>query len=93
MLAAPMSLKARTLLMTACATGMRESELRNLRGCDINSAPGRMCIRVVQGKGGQDRYGLLNAEQLDQLRLYWRTCRRHASGADWLFPAGSNPSW
>jgi hypothetical protein len=35
-LGAPISLKARTLLMTACATGMRVSELCNLRGCDID---------------------------------------------------------
>ncbi len=51
-----------------------------------------MCIRVVQGKGGQDRYGLLDADLLAQLRLYWRTCRKHADGAGWLFPARANPS-
>ena len=36
-LAAPLSLKARTLLMTAYSTGLRVSELCNLRGCDIDS--------------------------------------------------------
>jgi len=92
LLAVPMSLKARTFLTTAYASGLRVSELCQLRGCDIDSAPDRMCIRVVQGKGGQDRYGLLTPELLDELRLYWRTCRRHANGADWLFPARSNPS-
>ena len=92
LLAVPMSPKARTFLTTAYASGLRVSELCQLRGCNIDSAPDRMCIRVVQGKGGQDRYGLLTAELLDQLRLYWRTCRGHASGADWLFPARSNPS-
>ena len=46
---APMSLKARTFLMTAYATGMRVSELCHLRGCDIDSSPDRMCIRVVAG--------------------------------------------
>ena len=56
---APMSIKARTFLMTAYATGMRVSELCNLRGCDIDSSPDRMCIRVVAGKGGHDRYSLL----------------------------------
>ena len=44
-LAAPVSMKARTLLMTAYATGLRVSELCNLRGCDIDSSPDRMCIR------------------------------------------------
>ena len=37
-LAAPMSMKARTLLMTAYASGLRVSELCRLRGCDIDSA-------------------------------------------------------
>ena len=92
LLGAPMSMKARTFLMTAYASGLRLSELCCLRGCDIDSAPDRMCIRVVQGKGGQDRYGLLDADLLAQLRLYWRTCRSHADGAAWLFPARANPS-
>ena len=86
-LGAPMSLKARTLLMTAYATGMRVSELCNLRGSDIDSSPDRMCIRVVAGKGGHDRCSLLTPELLEQLRLYWRQCRRHARPEDWLFPA------
>ena len=51
-----------------------------------------MCIRVVQGKGGQDRYGLLTAELLELLRTYWRTCRAGATGADWLFPSRSDAS-
>jgi len=54
-----MSIKARTFLMTACATGTRVSELCNLRGCDIDTSPDRMCIRVVAGKRGHDRYSLL----------------------------------
>ena len=65
---APMSLKARTFLMTAYATGMRVSELCHLRGCDIDSSPDRMCIRVVAGKGGHDRYSLLSPELLEQLQ-------------------------
>ena len=92
LLGAPMSLKARTFLTTAYASGLRLSELCNLRGCDIDSAPDRMCVRVVQGKGGQDRYGLLTPELLELLRTYWRTCRTPATGADWLFASRSNPS-
>ena len=38
-LAAPMSIKARTFLMTAYAAGMHVSELCNLCGCDIDSRP------------------------------------------------------
>ena len=56
--------------MTAYASGLRLNELCHLRGCDIDSAPDRMCIRVVQGKGAKDRYSLLTPELLDQLRLY-----------------------
>jgi integrase/recombinase XerD len=91
-LGAPMSCKAHTFLRTAYASGLRLSELCHLRSCDIDSAADHICIRVVQGKGGQDRHGLLDAELLEQLRLYWRTFRRHAHAADCLFPARSNPS-
>jgi integrase/recombinase XerD len=91
-LAASVSMKARTLLMTAYATGLRVSELCNLRGCDIDSSPDRMCIRVVAGKGGHDRYSLLTPELLEQLRLYWRLCRPHARAEDWVFPARLDPS-
>jgi len=92
LLAAPMSPKAHMFLTTAYASGLRLMELCNLRGCDIDSAPDRMCIRVVQGKGGQDRYALLTPELLDLLRTYWRSCRKGASGTDWLFPAANDPS-
>ncbi len=92
LLGAAGSLKARTLLMTAYASGLRVSELCALRGCDIDSAPDRMCIRVVQGKGGRDRYSLLTPDLLAQLRLYWRTCRAHAAATGWLFAGHHDPS-
>jgi site-specific recombinase XerD len=79
------SLKARTFLMTAYASGLRLSELCHLQGRDIDSSPDRMSIRVVQGKGAKDRYSLLTPDLLEQLRLYWRTCRFGAKGSDWLF--------
>jgi site-specific recombinase XerD len=86
------SIKARTFLMTAYASGLRLSELCHLRGCDIDSAPDRMCIRVVQGKGAKDRYSLLTPDLLEQLRLYWRTCRGGARADDWVFTRRSDPS-
>jgi len=86
------STKARTFLMTAYASGLRLSELCHLRGCDIDSAPDRMCIRVVQGKGAKDRYSLLTPDLLAQLRLYWRTCRVGARAHDWLFTRRCDPS-
>ncbi len=87
----PMSVKARTFLMTAYASGLRLNELCHLRGCDIDSAPDRMCIRVVNGKGGKDRYSILMPDLLDQLRLYWHTCRVGAKASDWLFPGRRHP--
>ena len=81
------SCKALTFLMVAYASGLRVSEVCGLRVCDIDSAGDRMCIRVVQGKGGHDRYALLDEGLLAQLRQYWLSCRRGARGTDWLFPA------
>jgi len=92
LLGAPISIKARTFLMVAYASGLRLSELCHLRGRDIDSAPDRMCIRVVQGKGGKDRYSLLTPDLLEQLRLYWRTCRVGATKEDWLFASRYDPS-
>lgn len=92
LLGAPMALPARTFLMTAYATGLRLSELCELRGCDIDSAPDRMCVRVIEGKGGRDRYSLLTADLLEHLRDYWRCCRQHAKGTDWLFTAHRDAS-
>ena len=74
------SLKSRTALTTAYATGLRVSEVVALKVADIDS--GRMLIRVEQGKGGKDRYVMLSAQLLAILRTYWRLARpRH-----WLFP-------
>ncbi len=86
------SCKALTFLMVAYASGLRVSEVCGLRVCDIDSAGDRMCIRVVQGKGGHDRYALLDEGLLAQLRQYWLSCRRGARGTDWLFPASRDCS-
>lgn len=92
LLGASTSLKASTFLMVAYASGLRLSELCQLRGRDIDSAPDRMCIRVIQGKGGKDRYSLLAPDLLEQLKLYWRTCRMGAKAEDWLFTSRRDPS-
>ena len=87
--AAAASLRARTVLMTTYAAGLRVSELCALQVADIESAPDRMCLKVRQGKGAQDRYTLLSPRLLDTLRLYWRDRRPRT----WLFPnrAGTAP--
>ena len=71
----------RMLLQTIYATGLRVSEACALRVADIDSAPDRMCVRVVHGKGGKDRYTLLSATLLTLLRSYARTYKPR----DWLF--------
>lgn len=79
--AACASLRARTVLMTTYAAGLRVSEVCALQVGDIESAPDRMCLKVRQGKGGQDRYTLLSPRLLDTLRLYWQSGRPRI----WLF--------
>jgi integrase/recombinase XerD len=76
------SLKSRVLLQTAYAAGLRVSELCALQIADLDSHPDRQCLRVRQGKGGQDRYTLLTPTLLEMLRLYWRAYRPKV----WLFP-------
>jgi site-specific recombinase XerD len=83
------TLRGRTLLTTTYAAGLRVSEVCALQLADIESAPDRMCLKVRQGKGGEDRYTLLSPRLLEALRRYWREQRpRH-----WLFPnaSGSAP--
>jgi site-specific recombinase XerD len=89
LLAATKTPRGQALLTTAYAAGLRVSELCALEVGDIESAPDRMCLKVRQGKGGQDRYSLLSPRLLDTLRRYWRLGRP----ARWLFPnpAGTGP--
>ena len=83
------SLRARTVLMTTYAAGLRVSEVCALKLSDIESAPERMCLKVREGKGGRDRYTLLSPRLLEALRLYWRAHRPRS----WLFPnrSGEGP--
>ena len=79
------SIKYRAILMTVYATGVRSSEVVNLKVGDIDSK--RMQIRVRQGKGRKDRYVMLSPILLVCLREYWCVQR---PGHDWLFP-GETP--
>ena len=71
-----------TFLATALATGLRLSELCNLRVEDIDA--GSMTIHVRNGKGGKQRWVKLGERHLRLLRRYWQVER---PGGPWLFPA------
>ena len=73
------NLKHRVMIMTAYAGGLRIGELIKLKVSDIDSS--RMLIRVQMGKGGRDRYTILSAKLLEELRIYWKRYRP----TYWLF--------
>jgi integrase/recombinase XerD len=79
LLAAASDPKHRTLLMLTYSAGLRVSEVAHLKVHDIDS--GRMSVRVEQGKGNKDRYTVLSARMLKQLRTYWLAYRPEV----WLF--------
>jgi len=72
----------RMILMTLYATGVRRSELANMRVSDIDSK--RMVIRI-RGKGLKDREVMLSNVLLEELRTHWK----HHKPKEWLFPGGS----
>ena len=57
----------------------------HLRVTNIDSARDRMCVRVVAGKGGADRYTLLSPTLLVLLREHCRRYRCHHLQEGWLF--------
>jgi site-specific recombinase XerD len=75
------TLTHKTLLMLAYGSGLRLSEITNLKVSDIDSKQMRLFIR--KGKGGRDRYALLPEATLHVLREYWLENRPK----DWLFVA------
>ena len=79
LLAAPMSLKHRAVLMTLYSAALRLGEAIHLQPGDIDSAA--MVIRVRQGKGGRDRTVMLAGKLLLVLRVYWKLYRP----GRWLF--------
>lgn len=73
------NLKHKAIIMTIYSSGLRISELTNLRITDIDSK--RMQIHVKQGKGKKDRYTLLGNKTLDTLRFYIKEYKPK----EWLF--------
>jgi len=79
------NLKHKAMLVTAYSSGLRVSEVANLKVTDIDSKNMRIFIR--QGKGNKDRYALLSNTNLNILREYFKQYRPK----EWLFPS-VNPS-
>lgn len=80
LIAATDSPKARALVATAYATGLRVKELVHVKLTDLDAA--REMIRVEQGKGAKDRYTILSPCLAEELRAYWTRARPRV----WLFP-------
>lgn len=74
------SLKHKVILLTTYSSGLRISEVLNLKVNDIDSI--NMLIKVQSGKGGKDRLTILGEENLSLLRHYWKLYRP----IDFLFP-------
>lgn len=77
--------KHRTMLMLAYSSGLRVSEVVNIRTSDIDCS--RMCILIRQAKGKKDRMVPLSPILLVMLREYWR--KQKPSREGYLF-AGQN---
>lgn len=96
------SIRQRTLLMTVYGAGLRVGELVSLRTDDLHADRG--LIRIRHGKGDRERYSLLSASLVQQLRNFWRADRQGTSerltatgnptaarkASVWLFP-GDDP--
>lgn len=85
------SAKYKAALAIAYGTGLRASEIANLKVTDIDSQ--RMMIRVEQGKGSKDRFAILSPILLKHLRAWWRIGQSEGKmlKGGWLFP-GQNPT-
>jgi integrase/recombinase XerD len=78
-LKSPRNVKHRAFLMLTYSSGLRISEVCNLKVSDIDSS--RMLMRVVQAKGNKDRYTVLSPVALKSLRIYWELYKPKI----WLF--------
>jgi len=78
--------KQTAALMLGYGAGMRNSEVRNLHCCDLDSQ--RMTIHIKRGKGAKDRVIGLSKRLLDELRIYWKLYRPNPRS--WLFPSPMN---
>lgn len=69
------NLKHKTIISLIYSCGLRISECTNLKVTDIDSK--RMLIKIVQGKGKNDRYVQLSYKMLNLLREYYKEYKPH----------------
>jgi site-specific recombinase XerD len=67
------NIKHKAIIMLMISTGVRVSEVINLRITDIDST--RMVINIIRGKGMKDRIVALNPKLLEFLRYYYKKYR------------------
>ncbi len=67
------NIKHRCIVELLYGSGLRRSELLNLKITDVDSK--RMLIRVQSGKGKKDRHTLLSKSALEDLRVYYKEWR------------------
>ena len=72
------NIKHKTMLMLAYGSGLRVSEVVQLKVQDIDSA--RMCIQIRQAKGKKDRVVRLSPVLLVMLREYWQKVKPARDG-------------
>lgn len=86
-LAAASNVKDRAMISLGYGSGLRISEVCNLRVRDIDS--NSMRLLVEDGKGGKDRWTILSSTSLAWLREYWGAYRpKHPEGWMFLGPHG-----
>jgi integrase/recombinase XerD len=75
----PFGLRDRAILETFYATGIRSSELRDLKCADVDTED--LILRVVLGKGKKDRNVPLTRAAAEAIEAYLRDGRPHIQGA------------
>ena len=66
------NLKHRVIFRLIYSSGLRRSELLNLKIHDIETSDGKCRIRINNAKGNKDRYSVLSTLVLDELRVYFK---------------------
>lgn len=64
------NIKHKSILMLIYSSGLRRSELINLKISDIDSK--RMTVNIIGSKGNKDRISLLSKNLLKLLRIYYK---------------------